>query len=964
MTPAVPPLTAPPASAPLPWHARPAAEVLAGVESSESGLSAAEAGRRLVRYGPNHLRVAPPVSPWRVLADQLRGVVVALLAGAAILALAVGDPVEATAIAAVLAINVGLGFSTEWGSRRAMESLRRLQVQEATVRRPEGQRAIDAACLVPGDVIVLEAGAAVPADARLLAAHDLRATEAPLTGEPFPVIKATAPAPADAPLAERSSMVYKGTLVSAGAGVAVVTGTGTATEIGRISELVQETEDERTPLEQRLDRLGRRLVGLTLAVAVVVAGVGVLRGGSLWLMIETALALAIAAVPEGLPVVATVTLALGMRRMARRRALVRRLPAVEALGSTTVVCTDKTGTLTAGEMTVTTLWVCGESDGRRVDVSGSGYARDGRLRVAGGARRPEEMPGLRHLLETAVLANRAAIHEGEAGRRALGDPTEAALLVAAAKAGIVREEVLERQPEVAELPFSSERMLMATFHRAPAGGLVAHVKGAPGRLIDLAGSAWCEAGPRPLDDAGREALRDVNRRLAAEGLRVLAVGTRELSAGEAPEEGSLDRLTLLGFVGISDPPAPGVAQTIRGLHRAGLRIVMLTGDQKITARAIAEELGILRAGGTVIDGRELPGLDDAELDRRLADAAAFSRVSPADKLRIVDGLRRRGEIVAMLGDGVNDAPALRRADIGLAMGGRGTDLARETADLVLVDDRFETVAAAVEEGRVIYDNIRKFIFYLFSCNLAEVLVLFTSVVVGLPLPLLPLQILWLNLVTDVFPALALALEPPEPDVMERPPRDPKAAILSRPFLMLLGGYGVLLAALTVGVFAWASRGPDADLAHARTVAFMTLALTQLVHVINARSPRPVLWSRRLFANRWVWGAIALTVALQLAVVYLPALARLFDTRPLAWGDWLVVLGASALTLVVGQAAKLRRRGRGAGGRAPGGGDRGPGGGSRSRPDRDGHARPVRRQLSREAAGGRDPDGSSRSRLQR
>jgi Ca2+-transporting ATPase len=733
--------------------------------------------------------------------------------------------------------------------------------------------------------------------------------EAPLTGEPFPVAKGSEPADADAPLAERSSMVWKGTLISSGDALAVVTATGTSTELGRISELVQETESERTPLEERLDRLGRRLVGLTLAIAVVVAGVGVLRGGSLWLMVETGLALAIAAVPEGLPVVATVTLAVGMRRMARRRALVRRLPAVETLGSATLVCTDKTGTLTTGEMTVTTLYVCGEGGGRRVEVTGSGYEPEGRFHVAGDERAPEGIPGLRLLLETAALANRAAIHEAEDGRRAVGDPTEAALLVAAEKAGIRRQEVVAHQPEVAELPFSSERMLMATFHRAPSCG-IAHVKGAPGRLIELAGSAWSEDGPRPLDPAGREALRAVNRELAADGLRVLAVGRKELAPDRAeggpPDESSLEGLTLLGFVGISDPPAPRVAETIGRLHRAGLRTVMLTGDQRVTARAVAGELGILREGGTVIDGRELARLDEAGIDRRLQDAAAFSRVSPADKLRIVEGFRRRGEIVAMLGDGVNDAPALRRADIGLAMGGRGTDLARETADLVLVDDRFETVAAAVEEGRVIFDNIRKFIFYLFSCNLAEVLVLFTSVLAGLPLPLLPLQILWLNLVTDVFPALALALEPPEPDVMERPPRDPKAAILSRPFLTLLGGYGLLLAGLTIGVFAWAASGPDADLARARTLAFMTLALTQLAHVFNARSPRPVLWSRRLLANRWVWGAVALTIALQLAVVYLPALARLFDTRPLSWSDWLVVVGASGVTLVLGQLAKLRR----------------------------------------------------------
>ena len=889
-----------------PWHALSPEETLARLESSAGGLAEDEAERRRRRYGENRLRIVAAVPAWRLLADQLRSVVVALLAVAAVVALAVGEIPDSAAIAAVLAVNVGLGFWTELGARRAMEGLRRLQVQEAIVRRPGGDRSIDAAELVPGDVIVLEAGAGIPADGRVLAASDLRVIEAPLTGEAFPAEKSPAAVDEAEPLPARTSMVFKGTLAAAGHGLAVVAATGQATEVGRISELVQETASERTPLEDRLDRLGRRLVGLTLGVAAAVTGIGILRGGSTWLMVETGLALAIAAVPEGLPVVATITLAVGMRRMARRRAMVRRLPAVEALGSTTVICTDKTGTLTAGEMAVTAFQLAG----RRVEATEAGFElRDGRG-VAGEPRAIDEVPGLRSALETGALANRAMLRDEAGARRVRGDPTEAALLAAAERAGIRREELLRRLPEVGEVPFSSETRVMATFHRRPDGGLVAHVKGAPGLLIERSGSVSTAGGPRPLDEAGREELRAHNRRLAAEGLRVLALATRTLAPGEPAAEDALHDLTFLALAAISDPPAPGVAEAIASFHRAGVRTVMVTGDQRTTAEAVARELGILRPGDSVLDGRELAAVGDEELAARLEHTAAFSRVSPADKVRIVDGLKGRGEIVAMLGDGVNDAPALRRADIGLAMGGRGTDLAKETADIVLVDDRFPTIVAAVEEGRVIFDNIRKFIFYLFSCNLSEVLVLFTSVVAGLPLPLLPLQILWLNLVTDVFPALGLAMEPAEPDVMRRPPRHPEAAILSRGFLLLTAGYAVLLTGLAIGVFSWAVWVAEMELARARTLAFMTLALTQLAHVFNARSPRPVLFGRRLFQNRWIWGAIALTVGLQLAVVYVPTLGRLFSTHPLSARDWLLVAGCAGATLVIGQLVKVRPRRRG------------------------------------------------------
>jgi Ca2+-transporting ATPase len=896
-----------------PWHELPADEVLARLASSPSGLTAADAAARLRRHGPNALLLARPVPWWRLLAAQFRGLVVALLAVAALLAAAVGDWLEAWAILAVLALNAALGFWMEWRARQAMAAVSKLEVHSARTWRDGRPRDLDARDLVPGDVIELEAGVAVPADARLIAAVELAAVEAPLTGESTPVEKSPAAVPAAAagevPLAERASMVYKGTMVADGEGRAVVVATGRATEVGRIGELVAVTASRQTPLERRLDVLGRRLVVVTLGVTGVVVAVGLLRGRDPLLMVETGLALAIAAVPEGLPVVATIALALGMRRMARRRALVRRLPAVETLGAATVVCADKTGTLTAGEMALVELRVAG----RRLRVSAAGEL------LAGGAPvRPEEVPWLATALATGALANRARLETAAGGgERVIGDPTEGALLLAAHRAGLSRQELARGRERVGEVPFTSERRLMASFLRGADGRVTAFVKGAPGRLLELA--AWRAAGGAgeaqdasarvAMDDAGRRRLAAENRELAAGGLRVLALATRVLDEGEEPGEPALHDLTFVALAAIADPPAAGVRETIATLHRAGVRTVMITGDQAVTAAAVARQVGLLRGGEEVIGGGELAAMDDEALAARVGRIAVYSRTSPADKLRIVEAFHRRGDVVAMLGDGVNDAPALKRADIGVAMGGRGTDVAKETAALVLQDDRFETIAAAVEEGRVVFDNIRKFIYYLFSCNLAEVLVLFLAGLAGLPLPLAPLQLLWLNLLTDVFPALSLAVEPAEPNVMARPPRDPASGLLSRRLVLRLGMAALLLTAGTLAVFLWGlAAGAAADPRRATTLAFATLAFAQLAHVVDARSPAPLLASRRLFGNRWSWAAIAGVGALQVAAVHLPGLQVVLGTVALSPGEWMAVAAGAVVPLLAGQAIKgLRRR---------------------------------------------------------
>ena len=867
------------------WHALPPDEVLRRLESREAGLDGAEAAARLRRDGPNVFERVPPASVWSVLVAQLRSVVVLLLVAAAGAALLSGDALDAAAIGAVLVLNVAIGFTTELRAHRAMEALLRLDVARATVVREGHSREIDARELVAGDVVVLEPGSTVPADARLLRATELRTVEASLTGESLPVSKHAEPVPADASLPDRRSMVYKATAVAAGRATAVVIATGMRTEVGRIGTLTAGVVERRTPLEQRLDALGRRLVGAALAVAVVVAVLGYLQGQPLGALLQTALALAVAAVPEGLPVVGTIAMAVGVRRMARRRALIRHLPVVETLGSATVICTDKTGTLTAGEMTATVLRLAD----REVALPLADFSPDRDTARA---------------LRVAALASRGEAIRTAEGWRTHGDPTETALLVAAGRAGFDLDQLRLEWPEVAEVPFSSERLLMATFRRTP-DGTATFVKGAPRRVLELCEWVSGPDGRRHLAVEERERLQQLNLALAGRGLRVLAIATKDHV--ESPAEAELRGLTWLGLVGLTDPPAPGVADTIRAFRAAGIRTVMLTGDQELTGASVARALTLLGDGERTLGGREVDRLDGAALRAAVGDTRVFSRVSPEAKLRIVAAFQDRGEVVAMLGDGVNDAAALRQADIGVAMGGRGTDLAKEAADLILADDRFPTIGAAIEQGRIIFDNIRKFVFYLFSCNLAEILVVLGAGLAGHPSPLLPLQILWLNLLTDTFPALALAVEPGEPDIMRQAPRDPRATLLSGGMIRATLVYGGLIAACSLAAYAWGASGEDGTGARASTLAFLTLAFAQVLHLGNARSGAPVLAPRRALANRWALGAVVLALALQLVAVYYAPLARVLQVRPPGAVDWLVVLTLALVPAVVGQTAKALRR---------------------------------------------------------
>jgi P-type Ca2+ transporter type 2C len=879
------------------WHALSTTEALDRLGSSIRGLTAEQAAERLATFGPNRLRLKPPASAWAILGAQFRSVVVVLLVMAAVVAAATGDYADAVAIAAVLVLNTALGFMTELRARRAMEALRALESPSATVVRDGVLRHLAAADVVPGDVIVLEAGQAVPADARLIDAAELRMVEASLTGESMPVDKcASAVLDPTALLADRPNLVFQGTTVVAGSARGVVTATGDATEVGRIGVLTAGLGENWTPLERKLDVLGRRLVWLALGVAGAVASLSLIRGAGWTDVFALGVALAVAAVPEGLPVVATVALAVGVSRLARRRALVRRLPAVETLGAITVVCTDKTGTLTAGSMTVTTI-VVGD---RELRVTGAGYDPIGVVLGTGGPVTARESPALADALRIGVLVNRATLVRDAAAWRAAGDPTEAALLVVAHKAGLDPDAIRASTREAGQVPFSSERKWMATFHRAEAG-LVALVKGAPETVIALCTRVADERSQaQPLTDGGRARLSAWNARLADRGLRVLALARGDVR--QASETAVAD-LTLVAMVGIADPPAPGVSDTLALLRGAGIRTMMVTGDQAMTAAAVARELDLVGGDIRVIDGRELALIDEDALPGRLDEVAAVCRVSPSDKLRIVGALQHRGDIVAMLGDGVNDAAALRKADIGVAMGVRGTDVAKDAADMVLADDRFVTVGEAVEEGRVVFDNIRKFVFYLFSCNLAEVLVVCAAGAIGVVGLLTPLQILWLNLVTDTFPALALAVEPADVGVMRRPPRDPDKAILSPAFLRGVAFYAVLIAGVTLIAFAVVGGG---DVERGRTAAFMTLALAQGLHLGNGRSRHAVVTPRRATANRWAILALAAVVGLQAMVAGWPALASKLGTVTLGMRDWAAVVGLAVVPALLGQVIKLGR----------------------------------------------------------
>ncbi len=864
------------------------------------GLDTAEADRRRVRFGRNQLRAAKRRSVASIFLDQFKSVVILLLVAAGGLAVLFAEPIEGLAIFAVIAINATIGFFTEWRAVRSMEALGRLGRIETVVIREGLVKRVPAEGLVPGDIVICEGGDIVTADMRLIEAAKLQADESTLTGESMPVTKMTEPLPTDTPVMDRQNIVFKGTAITRGSGKGIVIGTGLSTELGRISELVTEAEAQQTPLEKRLDALAQRLVWAVLVLGLLIAAAGVLAGRDTYLAIEVAIALAVAAIPEGLPIVATIALARGMWRMAKQNALIARLSAVETLGATSVILTDKTGTLTENRMTVTAVRTA-DAD---IAMAGSGSVAP--AVIAEGAQEPQgnALSLLDELLTAATLCSNASLSvEPEGAVQGVGDPTEVALLIAAAARNIRRDALLEQYPEVLELAFDPETKRMATLHAKGDATLVA-VKGAPETVIPICSSVLSIEGAAPLSEAERRDWAEHAARLGERGLRTLAVAQKTTSnaAGDAYAD-----LMLIGIVGLEDPPRRGVKDAIRQCRDAGISVVMVTGDHAATAQNVATELDIVAAGAPAerfVEGADLARfLADADLTD-LEAVRVFSRVSPEQKLDLIDFYQQHEQVVAMTGDGVNDAPALKKADIGVAMGIRGTAVAKEAAAMVLEDDEFPTIVRAVAQGRTIYENIRKFVVYLLSCNISEVLVVSIATIVGAPLPLLPLQILFLNLVTDVFPALALGVGEGSPVLMKAAPRPFDEPVLtgSHWTRILLHGFVIaatVLSAMAIAVF---QLGFDAD--HAVTVSFCTLAFAQVWHVFNMRDDIRRLIKNEITRNPWIWAAVAVCILFVLAAVYLPLPRDLLKLSDPGAAGWLVIIGMSFVPLAVAPIVRL------------------------------------------------------------
>jgi Ca2+-transporting ATPase len=885
---------------PAAWHTLVVTEVAArlGIDLRH-GLTAQEAAARLGHHSLNEIDAVHAVSPWKLLAGQFQNVLIVILLIAVALSALMGHAVEAAAIGVIVLFAVGLGFVQEFRAERALEALRQMAAPTATVLRDGVEVELAARELVPGDVIFLGAGDKVPADGRVIESVNLKAEEAALTGESVPVSKQSeALAAADLPVGDRRNMVYAGTAITYGRGRAVVVATGMQTEFGRIARLLQDIEVSRTPLQENLDRVGKVLAQAAFAIVGVIVVLGFLRGQPLFEMVLFGIALAVAVVPEALPAVVTISLALGVQRMVKRHALIRRLPAVETLGCVSVICSDKTGTLTKDEMTVRKILAGADN----FEVTGVGYEPRGEF-LRNGAMATS--PALLLLLRTAVLASDAQllhVPDAAAPWSIKGDPTEGALVVAAAKAGLAKSELDAELPRIGEIPFTSETRRMTTLHRNPDGTTTACAKGAPEAILASCARWLSGQGPAPLDASQREIILDRAREMAGEALRVLAVAYKPSAT---PADAEQD-LVFLGLVGMIDPPRPEVGAAIETCRHAGIKAVMITGDHPVTAQAVGRELGMLQ-NGRVATGSDLDAIDDEQLPGVAEQIDIYARASPAHKLRVVTALQQNGHCVAMTGDGINDAPSLKKAAIGIAMGITGTDVSKEAAAMTLTDDNFASIVAAVEEGRGVFDNIKKYLMYLLSSNIGEIALMAVAVLVGLPLPLTAVQILYVNLATDGLPALALAVDPREPGLMRRPPRDPRVGIFSRPVvaLMLIGG--IWSAFVNVSLFAWALQS-DRTLSEAMSMTFVSLVLIQFLKAYNYRSDR---WTafRKPFANKWLNRAIVWELLLLSLVIYLPVLREPFGTFPLPLYDWVIVIAAAATIAPVLELSKwMIRRG--------------------------------------------------------
>lgn len=886
----------------IPWSVMRPADVARQLEvNTDCGLAENDILSRQKTYGLNALTKRKTVSSPVLFFYQFRDFMIMVLLAATLLSAVLGEYTDALVIIGIVLVNAMLGFVQEYKAEKSLEALREMTAPKARVLRGKQRLEIPAAELVPGDVVLLEAGDRIPADIRLFAVKQLSVNEASLTGESEPVLKkAEALTDITAVLGDLVNMAFMGTLAVGGRGEGIVVATGMRTEMGRVAHLIQQAENEPTPLQRRLEQMGKYLVTGCLVICALVVGLGLAQGLGGYKMLMAGVSLAVAAIPEGLPAVVTIALALGVQRMSKKNAIIRRLPAVETLGCATVICSDKTGTLTQNKMNVREIW----SGGETCRVEGEGYSPQGEYICHGRKISATRDPALQMALTAAVLCNNARLRRDDlvvkphwrGGRNTWnvqGDPTEGALLVAGARAGFWREDLEKNIIRVGEIPFDGSRKRMSVLYKK-GSDFVLYLKGAPEIVAARCSFIYQRGKAVDFTPALREEVLRQNEMMAGQALRVLAVAYRHLPAQKGEMAESLEEnLTFAGLFGMMDPPRPEVLPAILKCHKAGIKTVMITGDHKTTALAIAGMLRILTFGGHVLTGAELDRLNDIQLDKAVENCSVYARVTPEHKLRIVKALKRKGHIVAMTGDGVNDAPAVKEADIGIAMGKTGTDVTREAASLVLADDNFTSIVNAVEEGRGIYNNIRKFIRFLLACNTGEILTMLIALLAGLPMPLQAIQILWINLVTDGLPAMALGVDPIEKGIMNHKPRQPGENIFSRGLWQKILGRGVVIGGTTVLVFAWMLKiGMDLDTA--RTMAFSTLIITQLFYVFDCRSENTSVWENGLLGNLWLVAAVLTSFSMLIAVLYHPALAAIFGTKPLWPEQWLVILTASSV----------------------------------------------------------------------
>ena len=889
------------------WHNLSVSEVTESLNSGIQGLTREEAERRLAQFGPNELAEKKKISPFMLWLGQFKDFLIIILLVAVVLSAILKEVTDAIVIFVIVLFATTLGFIQEYRAERAMEALKRMAAPTSSVIRDGQEIEIPAREIIPGDIVALRTGDKIPADCRLIEAVNLKTEEAPLTGESVPIEKTVAPIPGEVDIGDRKNMAFMGTTVVWGRGKAIVTGTGMQTEFGKIATMIQEVEEEPTPLQVNLKKMGKFIAYAALAICFVLAGIGILRGHEILEMLIWGVSLAIAAVPEALPAVVTIGLALGVRQMAKRHALIRRLHAAETLGCTTVICSDKTGTLTQDEMTVRRIYV----DGRTIDVTGVGYEPKGEFHLNGKAIDVSNDMPLQTLFRIDALCNDTTLASTNGVWNIKGDPTEGALVVVSAKAGISAQELNARFPRTDEIPFSSERKRMTTIHNTPEGQ-VSYSKGAPEVILDSSSHILKDGKESPLTEKGKAEVLGIATQMAGDALRVLGMAYKRLAEIPAPKEDSEAGMVFVGLAGMIDPPREEVKGAVKLCDQAGIKSVMITGDHKLTAIAIAKELGILKEGGMALIGAEVDKLSDEEFEALVGKIDVYARVSPAHKLRVIEALTKRGNVVAMTGDGINDAPALKRSDIGIAMGITGTDVTKETADMVLTDDNFASIVAAVEEGRHIFGNVKKYLVYLLSCNIGEILLMAMAILFGTTfgltpgvIPLVAIQILYVNLATDGLPAIALSVDPPDLDIMRQKPRPRNQTIFTKEVNIYLVLIGIWTCVASFGVFVWAVNS-GRPFAEAQTLCFVSLILLEFFNAFNCRSFKYSLFKIGPASNKWLLAAIGWELCLLCLIVYLPALQGPFHTYALSAQDWGICILAGASIFILVEIVKLIR----------------------------------------------------------